>query len=59
MYNNNTNTIEKQYVRQKRFQLVGKEMDRADRCGTGVKETPYCKRMHGDSVARLWRREND
>jgi len=30
MYNNITNTIQKQYVSQKRFQLVGKKMDR---CG--------------------------
>jgi len=42
MYNNNTNTPGKQYGSQKRFHLVSKKMNR---CGTGVKETPYGKQM--------------
>jgi len=57
VYNNITNTIEKQYVSQKRFQLVGEKTDRADRSRTGFKETPYYQQMQGDNVARLWRRK--
>jgi len=53
VYNNITNTIVKLYVSQKRFQLVGEKMITTDRCGTGVKETPCCQLMLGDSVARF------